>query len=279
MAYFWTFHNMQEQDREKDQARQMYYVNIFLQIQIRQVLDNTKQCILFCTSQWVKVGLEPIMSHNTFTLPITGSRTRVKFSIAPLTQYAPLLWWLTGLQLTLTVKVDETYSHCHHFYSRWQNFLQSVMKLTLVHRTAPVSFITDCKSYATNCKSNDSTCKFCQPLQSVTISGIAIRLTITRGGAIEIKPSTPRGGGGDWKQQFLISYAPGAYWVGAIEIISPGTGLQNCSHCTGTWNGTRPIVSYCASPGPCTCPVPVRMQCERASRQALVLLCLVLMWT
>ena len=40
--------------------------------------------------------------------------------------------------------------------------------------------------------------------------------------------------------------------------------MQDCSHCTRAWNGTRPIVSYCASPVPCTCPVPVRVQCERA---------------
>ena len=91
----------------------------------------------------------------------------------------------------------------------WRNLqsllslLQSVVKLFTVgdetyigtHRTAPVSFVTDCKSYATDCKSNDSACNFCQPLQSVTISGTAIQLTITRGGAIEIKPSTPGGGG------------------------------------------------------------------------------------
>ena len=33
--------------------------------------------------------------------------------------------------------------------------------------------------------------------------------------------------------------------------------LCRTSHCTRTWNGTRPIVSYCASSVPCTCPVPV----------------------
>ena len=78
----------------------------------------------------------------------------------------------------------------------WQNLqslsslLQSVMKLFTVgnetyigtHRTVPVSFITDCKSYAIDCKSDDSDCKFCQPLQSVTIAKTAIQLTITRGG-------------------------------------------------------------------------------------------------
>ena len=40
--------------------------------------------------------------------------------------------------------------------------------------------------------------------------------------------------------------------------------MQNCSHCTGTGSGIRPIVSYCVSPVPCTCPVPVQLQCERA---------------
>ena len=92
------------------------------------------------------------------------------------------------------------------------SLLQSVMKHFTVsdetyigtHRTMPVTFITDCKSYASNCKSDMANYK----------------LTITRGGGgeIEIKPSMPRvienrnfwfctsptggvkvGGGGDWK--------------------------------------------------------------------------------
>ena len=42
--------------------------------------------------------------------------------------------------------------------------------------------------------------------------------------------------------------------------------IQNCSYCTRTWNGTRPIVSYCASPIPCPCPGPGSVQCERAIR-------------
>ena len=60
------------------------------------------------------------------------------------------------------------------------------------HRTAPISFMANCKSYTTNCKSDTADCKFCQNLQSVTVAVNAIQLTITRG-AIEIKPSTPWG--------------------------------------------------------------------------------------
>ena len=102
----------------------------------------------------------------------------------------------------------------------WQNLqvlsslLQSVTKLFTVsdetyigtHRTAPVSFITHCY-------------KFCQLLQSVTFNRTAIWLTITRGGLT----SNPVHPGGDWKQKFLISYAPRgrAYWVGATVNISP----------------------------------------------------------
>ena len=61
------------------------------------------------------------------------------------------------------------------------------------HRTVPVSFMTDCKSYTTDGKSDTADCKFRQNVQSVTVAINAIRLTITRGGVIEIKPSTPRG--------------------------------------------------------------------------------------
>ena len=113
---------------------------------------------------------------------------------------------LTVTVVTFTVG-DET------FYSQWWNLH--------THRTVPVSFITDCKSYATNCKSDDSTCKFHQLLQLVTITRTTIQLTITRGGSdwnqTEYAP------GGDWKQKILISYAspPGAYWVGATENVSP----------------------------------------------------------
>ena len=61
------------------------------------------------------------------------------------------------------------------------------------HRTVPVGFMTDCKSYTTNCKSDTANCcKFCQNLQSVTVAINAIWLTITRG-VIEIKPSMPQG--------------------------------------------------------------------------------------
>ena len=90
---------------------------------------------------------------------------------------------------------------------QWVTKLFTVSDETYIgtHRRAPVSFITDCKSYANNCKSDDSTCKFCQPLQSVMVIGTAIWLT-SQGGVIEIKPSTPQGG--DWNK-FLISYNPG----------------------------------------------------------------------
>ena len=43
-----------------------------------------------------------------------------------------------------------------------------------MQRTAPVSFITYCKSYATDCKSDNSICKFCQPLQLVTTAGTSL---------------------------------------------------------------------------------------------------------
>ena len=79
------------------------------------------------------------------------------------------------------------------------------------HRTVPVSFVPDYKSYVADCKSDDSTCKFCQPLQSVTIVGTTIQLTITWG-AIQIKSSML--GGGDWKQKFLILYDPGGVLSG-----------------------------------------------------------------
>ena len=143
-----------------------------------------------------------------------GGGSGVMFSIAPSTSMPPLLtvnWIAVNLDCT-----------------GWQNLqalsslLLSVMELFTVsdetyigtHRIVPVSFITDCKSYATNCKSDNSTCTFCQPLQSLTIAGTAIWLTITKGG-------------GDWNQ---TQYASGgwlkteisqAYWWGLIENISP----------------------------------------------------------
>ena len=104
-----------------------------------------------------------------------------------------------------------------HFYSQWQNFLQSLTKLTFVHRTVPVSFVTDSKSDATDCKSDTEDCEFCQNLQSGTVAIIAIWLTITRGGnwnqtqyalgVVEnrnfwfcMPPRVPGWGGGvDWK--------------------------------------------------------------------------------
>ena len=55
------------------------------------------------------------------------------------------------------------------------------------HRTVPVSLIANCKSYATDCKRDNSACKFCQPLQSVTITRTAIQLTITMGGGRQLK--------------------------------------------------------------------------------------------
>ena len=66
--------------------------------------------------------------------------------------------------------------------------LQLVMKLFTVgdetyictYWTAPASFVSDCKSYATDCKSDMT--KFCQLLQSVTITGTTIWLAITGGG-------------------------------------------------------------------------------------------------
>ena len=95
------------------------------------------------------------------------------------------------------------------------SLLQLVTKLFTVgdetyigtHRTATVSFITNCKSYACNCKSDTGNCKFCQNLQLATVTGTAIWLTITRGHWNQ----TLYAPGGDWKQKFLISYAPPGY--------------------------------------------------------------------
>ena len=117
----------------------------------------------------------------------------------------------------------------------WRNLqslsslLQLVMKLFTVgdetyigtHRTVPVSFITDCKSYATDCKSNDSACKFCQPLQSVTIARTAIWLTITRGGQLKSNPVHPRGVIENSNFWFHTPRGGGRTGWGAIEIISP----------------------------------------------------------
>ena len=80
------------------------------------------------------------------------------------------------------------------------SLLQSVTKLFTVsdetyigtHRTVPVSFMTDCKSYATNCKSDMADCKFCQNLQLAMVAINAIWLTITRGG-LKLNPVCPGG--------------------------------------------------------------------------------------
>ena len=50
-----------------------------------------------------------------------------------------------------------------------------------MHRTAPVSFVTECKSYTSDCKSDNRACKCCQPLQ---LRFTAIQLTVTRGGLL-----------------------------------------------------------------------------------------------
>ena len=65
------------------------------------------------------------------------------------------------------------------------------------HRTAPISFVTDCESYTTDCKSDNSTCKFHQPLQSVTVARTTIWLTITRRGDGNQFHTSWGGGGGD----------------------------------------------------------------------------------
>ena len=97
------------------------------------------------------------------------------------------------------------------------SLLQSVTELFTVgdetyigtHRTVPVSFMTDCKSYTTNYKSDTTNCKFYQHFQSATLAINAIQLTITG---------------------VLISYAPppGAYWLGGgTENVSPvGTSIH-----------------------------------------------------
>ena len=79
------------------------------------------------------------------------------------------------------------------------------------HRTVPVSFMTNCKSYATNCKSDTADYNFCQNLQLVEVAINAIQLTITRGGQLKSNPVHPWG---DWKQKILILYGPRGVLVG-----------------------------------------------------------------
>ena len=115
----------------------------------------------------------------------------------------------------------------------WRNLqslsslLQSVTKLFTVgdetyigtHRTVPVSFVTDCRSYATDCKSNDSAYKFCQPLQSVTIGRTTIRLTITRGRRLKSNPVRP--GGGGWLKTAISDFIrPGRGVLGGVRLKS-----------------------------------------------------------
>ena len=58
-------------------------------------------------------------------------------------------------------------------------------------------------------------CKFCQNLQSATVAINTILLIITRGGAIEIKPSTPGGGVIENRNFWFHTPPPGAYlWGG-----------------------------------------------------------------
>ena len=118
----------------------------------------------------------------------------------------PPLWRLTGLWLTAIVKVMKLTGTVF-------TFTVSGKTLTVsdeTHRRCPVctyvSFITYCKSYATDCKSENSACKFCQILQSVTITRTAIQLTITRGGDWNWF-RMPRGGR-HTKSIFLFSFTP-----------------------------------------------------------------------
>ena len=52
-------------------------------------------------------------------------------------------------------------------------------------------------------------------------------------------------------------------WVLFNFLISPLI-LMVHSHRTKTWNRTRSIVPYCASPIPCSCPVHIHVECEGA---------------
>ena len=133
----------------------------------------------------------------------------------------------------IVVKVD---CKCWWNLQSVASLLQSLMKLFTVveetymgtHRTAPVSFIADCKSYTTDCKSDMANCKFCQSLQLATVAVNTIWLTITRGRGNWYKTQyTPRGG---WKQKFLISYAPRGVLVGKtfhLGILYPARFLSS----------------------------------------------------
>ena len=108
---------------------------------------------------------------------VTNSIARPQTSTPP-SPHLPSVVSLLQLVTKLFPVVDETYIG--------------------TNSTVHVSFITDCKSYTTDCKSDTANCKFCQHLQLAIVARTVICLTITRGGrAIEIKPSTPGGGGGN----------------------------------------------------------------------------------
>ena len=145
----------------------------------------------------------------------------------------PLLWRLTGLWLTATVKVMKLTGTVFTFTVSGETFTVS----DETHRRCPVcayvSFITYCKSYATDCKSENSACKFCQILQLVTITRTAIRLTVTRGGWLKLILYAP-GGGRHTKSIFLFSFTP------------PPRGVRR-----GGWmkrfTGTLPSGRFCGS--------------------------------
>ena len=97
--------------------------------------------------------------YGTVMVPYPGG-VQNRFQSPPLWQLTglPFWWWsptvkLTGTVFTFTVGgvtftvSDETFTVGDEAYIG-------------AHRTAPVGFVTDCKSYATNCKSENSACKF-----------------------------------------------------------------------------------------------------------------------
>ena len=164
----------------------------------------------------------------------------VTFSLtSPPFLYAPLLWRLTGLQLTSTVKVTKltgtvfTFTVGHKTFTVGDETYRPCPVCTyLSFITDCKSFVTDCKSYATDCKSENSACKFCQLLQSVTIARVAIRLTVTRGGGDWNRFHTPPRG--RTKSIFLFSFTPppGAYEEGGKWKRFTGT------HCSPRYSFT-----------------------------------------
>ena len=85
------------------------------------------------------------------------------------------------------------------------------------HRTVPVSFVTNCKSYTIDCKSDMANCKFCQNLQLARVAINTIWSTITRWGDWNQTQYTP---GGVENRNFWFCVPPGGRTGG--QNVSPG---------------------------------------------------------